>query len=243
MARLALILLPGIDGSGVLFEPLVSLLPASIHPIVVAFPPDRELRYAELLELVRAAIPAHVPYLILGESFSGPLALLAAHQADSWLCGIVLCATFVENPVWWLPSWVKPRLPTWLFRFYGAAARLKAYTSGFNTPALQRLLRRAFLSLRPKVLATRVQEIFSVNVAPELQACPVPILYLRGEYDNTVPERSLKIIQQLRPAVQVARLAAAHPLLQTHSAEAARCITEFIERTLPKMPSADGMSG
>lgn len=49
LPRLRLILLPGLDGSGVLFAPLLRHLPPDVEPVVVRYPPDRALGYEELL--------------------------------------------------------------------------------------------------------------------------------------------------------------------------------------------------
>lgn len=49
-----LVLLPGMDGTGTLFEPLLDVLAAEWEPIVVRYPPDEALGYDALLEVVRA---------------------------------------------------------------------------------------------------------------------------------------------------------------------------------------------
>ena len=73
-----LLLLPGMDGTGRLFGPLLRALPPALSPVVVAYPVDQPYGYAELLPLVEAAAPAGAEFVVLGESFSGPLALLLA---------------------------------------------------------------------------------------------------------------------------------------------------------------------
>src|ERR1700722_15702641 len=107
MMRTALVLLPGLDGSGVMFRPLLSYLPKEILSIVVSYPPGEVRSYDELLPLVLAAIPADFPVILLGESFSGPLAIMAAAKYPPGLIGVVLCATFVRNPVWFRPGWLR----------------------------------------------------------------------------------------------------------------------------------------
>ena len=76
----SLVLLPGLDGTGLLFQPLVECLPDAIEPVVVSYPPDQKLGYEELLPLVLERLPA-APFVLLGESFSGPLAVMAAATA------------------------------------------------------------------------------------------------------------------------------------------------------------------
>src|SRR4051812_12496722 len=81
MAEIALVLLPGLHGNDVQFRPLLAHLPPQIRPIAVNYPPDQPLDYAQLLPLVLAALPEDQPFVLLGESFSGPLAIMAAARA------------------------------------------------------------------------------------------------------------------------------------------------------------------
>ena len=44
-----MVLLPGLDGTGLLFDPLLPCLPPTLRPLVVAYPPVIPVRLAELL--------------------------------------------------------------------------------------------------------------------------------------------------------------------------------------------------
>ncbi len=72
------VLLPGMDGTGLLFTPLLSALPIGVDPIVVSYPADRAASPEELLRIVLAHLPGEGAYVLIAESFSGPLALRAA---------------------------------------------------------------------------------------------------------------------------------------------------------------------
>ena len=65
-----LLLLPGMDGTGLLFEPLVKALPPSLTAHVVAYPPDQPLGYNELLQLIQKAADEGGDFVVVGESFS-----------------------------------------------------------------------------------------------------------------------------------------------------------------------------
>ena len=58
--------------------------------------------YDELEVLVRAALPTGQRYFLLGESFSGPLAIRIAANPPAGLAGVILCGTFAKNPLPWL---------------------------------------------------------------------------------------------------------------------------------------------
>ena len=98
-----LVLLPGMDGTGILFEPFLESLPESISPIVVTYPCDMPLSYAELLQVIEAKLPSAEPFIVLGESFSGPLALRIAASCPPGLKGLVLSASFARNPIRYFP--------------------------------------------------------------------------------------------------------------------------------------------
>ncbi len=74
---MTLVLLPGLDGTGLLFGPIVDKLAAGIEPLIVRYPCDVLLGYRELLPLVEEQLPAG-PFVLLGESFSGPLTVMVA---------------------------------------------------------------------------------------------------------------------------------------------------------------------
>src|SRR5262249_52151039 len=93
-----LVLLPGMDGTGILLEPLLELLPADLVAKVVSYPANEPCGYEGLLKIVRAALPEDGPFILLGESFSGPLAIIAADARPRGLQGVVLCASFVRSP-------------------------------------------------------------------------------------------------------------------------------------------------
>jgi len=75
-----LLLLPGLDGTEVLFGPLVRSAPQGIEVSAVTYPRGPANRYEDLLPRVRKSLPQDRPFYLLGWSFSGPLALMAAER-------------------------------------------------------------------------------------------------------------------------------------------------------------------
>jgi pimeloyl-[acyl-carrier protein] methyl ester esterase len=94
----SLVLLPGLDGTGDLFQPLLRELPDELEPIVVSYPVHKFLDYSALRDLALQHVPAGRPFVLLGESFSGPVAVLAAAARPEGLLGVILCASFVSAP-------------------------------------------------------------------------------------------------------------------------------------------------
>ena len=82
-----LIVLPGMDATGTLHDGFINAMAArGIAASVIAYPHDRPLDYRQLLPFVQAALPRDVPFVLLGESFSGPLALAVAARAPRYWC-------------------------------------------------------------------------------------------------------------------------------------------------------------
>ncbi|MCA9686896.1 MAG: alpha/beta hydrolase, partial [Myxococcales bacterium] len=104
---LRVLLLPGLDGTGRLFAPLLPALPSNWRPEVVAYPGGEVLGYDALEGQLRAAF-AGEDTLVIAESFSGPLAIRLAADPPPGLRALVLVATFARPPA--------PRLATRLFR-------------------------------------------------------------------------------------------------------------------------------
>jgi pimeloyl-ACP methyl ester carboxylesterase len=226
-----LVLLPGLDGTGLLFGPLLEALPPALEPQVVTYPGDRPLGYRELLPLVLDRLPAGEPYLLLGESFSGPLAVMIAAAAPPGLRGLVLAATFVRNPLRWVPSWARALCRPWLVSVWPGALRDRVTLGSLGLPPpLLGLMRAARRGVSPPVAALRARETMRVNVEAELRACPVPVLCLAGARDTLVPAHNLARIRHLRPDAEVVVLETAHMVLQTAPREAARAIGEFAAR-------------
>lgn len=228
MAEPTLVLLPGLDGTGVLLRPLLEHLPEGLPTVVVSYPPDRPLSYDELLPLVQNALPAEGPYVLLGESYSGPLALMVAATNPAGLRGVILCASFIKRPIRWAPPWLSPVACPLLFRLYPALKAAKAAIGGYSTPAMTALTDEALAGLRPEVLSRRVRDVLRVDVTVELAACPVPLLYLQGDRDVVVGPHNLEAILAVTPSVEVARIPSPHMILQIEPAAAAVAIEGFL---------------
>ena len=84
MHKIALVILPGLHGTDKLFRGVLNQLPPFIRPVVLSYPPDKKLGYSDLVPVVLAAVkknsPPGQPFVLLGESFGGPLSLLVADQ-------------------------------------------------------------------------------------------------------------------------------------------------------------------
>jgi pimeloyl-ACP methyl ester carboxylesterase len=231
--KVTLLLLPGLEGSGTLFAPFVSALEnklgAEVHIKVVHYPTSGAHSYAELEAIARAAVPADGAYFVLGESFSGPIAVGLAAGASPRCKGLILCATFVRNPVPLLRL-TKPLLS--VLPLSAGRLQLAIYflLGPFCTPALRAMLAPPIAKISSQAVRTRLRAVLDVDVAAKFAKLRLPVLYLRAAHDRTVPKSASELVLQLRPDAQVVQLDAPHFLLQTVPGEAAEVVAGFVRR-------------
>ncbi|WP_193531753.1 alpha/beta fold hydrolase [Roseateles aquatilis] len=219
-----LVLLPGMDGTGQLFGPFLAALGVTVDARVVRYPPSMA-SYQELVAFAANELPTDGRYIILGESFSGPIATALAAGRPAGLVGLVLCATFVKSPrprfnslrslVGLLPAIAPPIKPlSWLLCNEAAGSQLPH-------------LRSAIASVPPSTLRARLGEVLAVDASESLRDVSVPILYLRALHDRLVPRDASQVIQQLRQDVTVVDVEAPHFLLQTAPEASAAAVQRF----------------
>ena len=226
-----LILLPGMDGTGKLFEDFSKLLSTTYEIEVVQYPSNECRSYSELECLVLSAIPVSAPFVIVAESFSSPLAVLCAARRPSNLKGLVICAGFVCSPVRGWRRYVFLRLTRILFSRHLPDPAISFFLTGRNSPpALLAAVRSAISSVKPKVLSDRLLTILGCDVRAELLKIDIPILYLRAKQDRLVRLVCLQEIQRIRPQVMVEEIQGPHLLLQREPERGVEALKAFIQQ-------------
>ncbi len=224
---LTLVLLPGMDGTGIFFEDFAAALQPEFKPVIVRYPNDPSLGYAELEAFARAALPPDEQFLVLGESFSGPIAISIAASNPPGLLGLLLCVTFARNPHPLLPlvtAILKP-LPAWRVPRFIQQPNL---FGRFNSPYLRAKLRDVRGLVSQKTLKARLEAVASIDVSDKLRRVTVPTLYLRAKHDRVVSRASCDYVRNAHPEVEVAELDAPHLLLQTVPQAAIAAIRNFV---------------
>jgi pimeloyl-ACP methyl ester carboxylesterase len=226
-----LVLLPGLDGTGILFRRFIEAIGASVDTQIVAYPADQPMNYGELETRVREALPKDRPYVILGESFSGPIAIRLGANPPAGLVGLILCVTFAKNPyplLGWsgalartfpvhaLPNWVRAPF------LWGAAAAERALLEGELATAV----------VGHKVLRHRVASVLSVDDTISLRDIRMPTLVLQASHDRVVPATATEHIMRTLPTAERVEIRGPHMLLQIRAAECATAVGRFIQ-TLP----------
>jgi pimeloyl-ACP methyl ester carboxylesterase len=231
-----LVLLPGLDGTGKLFAEFLKALDLRASANVVPYPPDVPLGYDELEPLVRAALPTQGPFVLLGESFSGPLAIRIAANPPPALVGLILCVTFASNP-YPLLAWARrlapllplKSMPRWLRAplMWGSASPSKA----------PRQSERAMAGVDTAVIRCRIAALLSVDETAALAKISMPTLVLCATRDRVVSKAaSMRIMRGIRHAQRL-DVDGPHLLLKTRPQECAAAVLSFIREGQTARPA------
>ena len=231
MARLPkAILLPGLDGSGRLFAPFLAAGPRAFDPEPVSFPPDRPLGYDELAALVRPRLPRG-RFVLLAESFSGPLAVRLAAERPRGLAAVILAATFLHRPLDPVLHPIRGLVGARLFGAPMPAPVIRHFMAGPDAPdATVAEVQRAVAAVHADVLAHRSSEALQVDARGAFAGVEVPILFLAPTHDRLIRRDAHEDVVALRPDAEVALLDAPHMVLQRSPHASLARIEEFLAR-------------
>jgi pimeloyl-ACP methyl ester carboxylesterase len=224
LAQTTLILLPGLDGTGRFFARLQQCLANRVPLRIVSYPGDRVMGYDDLVPYVESVIGTE-PVVLLGESFSGPLAIKLAAKHPGQIKGLILAATFVKNP--W-PRWMiasaavaKPsQVPRQCIDF--------VLRGSAPDPELSADIADVMANFVPDVRAGRLRAVASIDARPDLSRVACPILVLHGRSDWLVPKSGIVKAMKSKPGAVIKLIGGPHMLLQRNAPVAAREIEAFL---------------
>lgn len=224
--RLIVCLLPGLDGIGRLYGRLAADLATDFDVRVFDYPVDEFDGYQALAEKLAPTLPQDGPFLIVAESFAGPLAVLLATTRPPGLRGVVIAASFLRNPVAQvgllsqvlrlLPAWAPPPLPVLEAILMG----------GWKDAEVKRELEASLRVVKSKVLKARLMAALRVDVRVEFQRITAPVLYLRANRDRLLRsgvEKEFAMSDAWRVDVE-----APHFVFQAVAPQAAGVIRDFL---------------
>jgi pimeloyl-ACP methyl ester carboxylesterase len=224
-----LVILPGLDGTGTRFADFIRAISPTVDARVIPFPTDEPLGYTQLEALVRQALPSDRRFVLLAESFSGPLAIRIGADPPRGLAGVILCGTFAKNPYPWL-RFMRPlavrvpikSLPRWLRAplMWGSGNPRRAPPRG----------QRAISAVTPLVIRRRIGEVLSVDETARLGAIELPMLVLTAARDRLLPRAATHLLLQSLPLAQFEEIDGPHLLLQSRPSECAVPVLRFVRR-------------
>ena len=230
-----LVLLPGLDGTGKLFAAFVRALGAGVETRIVGYSTDEPLGYEELELKVRAALPRDRPYVLLGESFGGPIAMRIAARAPVLLAGVIFCGTFARNPYPWL-AWARrfafllpiKSLPRWV--------RAPLMWGSKDANRAPENADRAIASVAGAVVR-RIAAILEVDAVECLDRIDIPVLVMYGRRDRVVPHTATESLITRLPDAGVVEIDGPHLLLQACPQECSAAVLKFLAAAYPVPPT------
>jgi pimeloyl-ACP methyl ester carboxylesterase len=228
MKSAQLILLPGFDGTGMLYAPFLRELPSEIVPLVIPYPTDRICSANELLGIVLSHLPKSEPYVLLAESFSGPIALKASILHQNPPDALILCASFAMCPL--------PRIVIMLLGICGNALAccrpprwlVRRYLLGEASERTVSLFYGAISAVSPRVLTQRLQVFLEFDRGYTPARLNFPLLYLQATRDRLVGVRNVSFLQRRYPAMQVIAIESPHMILQAQPHASVRAISNWL---------------
>jgi pimeloyl-ACP methyl ester carboxylesterase len=229
METVKTLVLPGLDGTDLLLDGFRESAPSTHHVTVLTLPDDHSVGYRELCEQFSESVHSMRQCTLIGESFSGPLAVLLAHRHPDVVRHLVLVASFATSPM--------PRAATlvpWavVFRWPLPTFVARRFLVGPNLELIP-TLKHALRIHAARTLAYRMRTIAAVDVTSEVQELTCPITYLRPTHDALVSKRHAQTLLRLNKRVTVRQIEGPHLILQTQPQQAWRHIVE----TMPAAPS------
>ncbi len=221
-----LVLMPGLDGTGICFEPLIRALPPDVPRTVITYPDDEDLSLKDHADFAAARLTGEDTILV-AESFSGLVALMLLHARPTAVKGVIFSAAFAE-PLYPIMIRIAASIPGVASLARRLPARLLNvfFFHAYADKALEKMLREALLRVGPDGLRQRAGLIAAGYPFPD-DRFAVPCLYLQAAQDRVVPAGAADWFRSSFASFELLRLDAPHCLLQTRPAESAEAIMAF----------------
>jgi pimeloyl-ACP methyl ester carboxylesterase len=222
--RADVVLLPGLHGSRALFSSFVALAPAWARCRPLALPTVGGQSFDEIADAILPELRPLEGFVLLGESFSGPIAACLSARLGQKVALLVLCNPVVEMSV---------RVPGGLLAPILASAWLPAWCAAMALSGGDRSIARAALrevrALPKGILAQRLAAVSSATEEALASRLAPPLLTILGTSDNLVSLSRSRAFFSRIPQSTVAEVEGPHLIVQTRPVEVWAAISEEFE--------------
>lgn len=227
--RLKIVLLPGMDGTGKMFAPILLKL-AGHETTVIPLPESGAQDYAALDSYVQSRLPDE-DFVLMAESFSGPIALEIAVREPKQLKGVVLVATFLSSPSRFLlgvsnimPLGLLVKLP-----FIRAAYKALLFGRG-AAPEMIDQFSDLMRNVNPEVIRERLKSVRGLNDGEACEDIGIPCVYLQASDDRLVESSKAGEFADIFIDFQIEQVRGPHFLLQANPQGCWTVIEKFLSR-------------
>lgn len=219
-----LVLLPAFDGTGRMFQPLIKELGDRFETMPIAYPESGPQDYPSLSDYVRKQIPPGENYILLGESFAGPIVYRIACRDSEHCMAAVFVATYLTNPRPGILS-VLTRLPASLVsKFVSSPVAVRALTlSHLAADSVAGAIAENFASVDEPVIKQRLKTIGSINARP-VETLEVPAFYIQASDDRLVLPKKLPDFKALCRSLTIDSVEGGHFVLQENPQASAQVL-------------------
>lgn len=211
----AVVLVPGMDGTGELFYRQVPLLARSYRVATYRLrdsAPAMDVLHADLARVIDTAAPSEQSAIVVGESFGGALALSFAVAHPDRVGALVILNSF---------SYFEPQVRLRLAIFglgvmpWGAMALVRRLTAfRLHSPHTHRAEIRRFIDLTASATRNgyrnRLRLLTQYDVRPRLHEIACPTLFLASEHDHLVPSVAQATLMAARVPGAAMRILGGH---------------------------------
>jgi 3-oxoadipate enol-lactonase len=187
-----LLLLPGLDGTGLLFYRQIPALAAHYRVGTLRLP-DAARTMAALVATVREGVrqlsPSGDPVIVVGESFGGALALSYAIAHPATVARVVTLNSFPyfgPQARLWLGYHALRATPWGMMRLVRQMTAWRMHSSHTGQDEIRRFHELMRATTRDGYLA-RLRILRSYDIRAALRSLPVPALLLAADQDHLVP--------------------------------------------------------
>jgi len=222
---LKLVLLPGMDGTGKLFSPLLNAL-SGYDCEIIALPKTGSQDYPSITSFVRARLPKD-QFVLVAESFSGPIGAALAAEGIENMKGIIFVATFLSTPKHLL-LYVSRCLPLKILsEFPFVKIFYKAVFFGVDASnEIIQVFKCSLNSLPRKTITRRLSTMLSLK--PNWEAINLPVGYIQAASDRLVPPNKSTEFTRIFKNMTIKIINGPHFILQAKPAECAAAISELL---------------
>ena len=216
--------MPGLGGTGALFHRLATELAPMCHAVTISYP-LKLTKYDDLEDWIQPRLPKS-DYILVAESFSGPLAIRLAASQPPGLRGVVFVATFTKSPRLAPPvSAQAMRAMPVQSKVLSQAAQPLLMGRWANTEFTDKFY-TAIRRIPAATLANRLEEVIRCDESETLSRLTVPSIYLQATRDWLVPKRSARPFAN--HGTKIVPVEGPHFLLQSQPESCANKIKSFV---------------
>lgn len=219
-----LVFLPGMDGTGDLFSPLIQLLP-NFDCQIIPLPEVGAQDYSSLTTYVRGCLPEE-DFILVAESFSGQIGVVLAMEGIKHMKGIIFVATFLSSPrklllflSKWLPISFLSSLP--LSGYFHKVFFLGSSASSKLVGLFQSTVKR----LPQNLIKARLNTMLTLKACSEVSDLPVG--YIQAASDRLVPSNKVNEFNFCFRNLVIKTIDGPHFILQAKPEESAVVISEL----------------